>query len=288
MRGTLVGALVVGAATLGRAQAAPGPVCDSIVAAAKVDEARAGIFLTVRPLTPNVDAARARHIVANVGTGFVPPRPFKLSVFAGPSLVRGLRLLGADSTGTLRAPVVTGIYRASMTADDSMPRIQVVRRSLVDGFDSAAVAAIRDAATVPGVFAVGSGNPLAFELRFTTDSEPGAQRLFAASFPRLRVKDAEARADSPAPKYPDDDSGQSGQVTVVLRFVVARDGVAEPGTIEVIRRASEPFMNAALQALEKQRFVPATVKDCPVAQQVDYPFAFFPSEGVPQGLTRSP
>jgi TonB family protein len=278
VRGIVVAALVAGVGSLAKAQTTPSAACESIIASAKVGDAQAGIFISVQPLTPGVDEHRASRISTNIATGFVAPRPFKLGVFAGPSLVRGLRVLGADTAGSLRTPVITGIYRVVITADDPSPQIQILRRSLVDGFDSAAVAAVRDAATVPGVFAVGSGNPLAFDLSITSDSQPGALRLFAATFPQLPVKDAAVRTDTPAPKYPEEELGRGGQMSVMLRFVIARDGVAEPGTVEVVRSAPDSFLNAALQALAEQQFIPATVKGCPVAQQVDYPFAFLPPE----------
>lgn len=257
--------------------------CDSAIATAKVGEAQAGIFLALHPLMA-IDAKRARAIVANVGNAFVPPRPFRLSVFSGPSLVRGLRRFGGDSSATVRSPVVNGIYR-TIVSPGRAPSVDVVRRSLIDRFDSAAVAAIRDAAKVPGVFD-GDGAPLAFELAFTSDSEPGALRLFVATFPKLSVLDARALADSPPPKYPENEPSRDEPTSVVLRFVVAPDSVVEPATVEAIRAAPEPFMKAALQALEGQRFVPASVKGCPVAQQVDFPFAFLPPEDAWKGLTR--
>ena len=108
-------------------------------------------------------------------------------------------------------------------------------------------------------------------------SLPGAQRLFSAAFPRILVKDASPRDDNPPVEYPRE-AGDSVQASIVLRFVVAADGVVEPGTVEGVRTASPVFLKAAYASLSRLRFVPATVNGCPVAQQVDYPFAFLPPE----------
>ena len=275
------------AANLGSIANAQGPsreACDSIIAAARTGEQQAGIFLSVRTLDGTADP-RSRRILINVGNAFVPPRPFKLSVFSGPSLVRALRVQRSDTAQVLRSPTVTGIYRVSMSADDSVPDIRILRQSLIEGFDNAAVAAIRAAAGVAGVFVVGTGNPIAVDVLFTSDSLPDSQRLFAASFPRLSVKDAVAHTDNASPKYPEDASPDSRPVTVSLRFVVSRDGAVDLGTVELVRSAPLPFVKAAYEALSGQKFVPATVHGCPVAQQVDYPFAFLVPEGASQGLT---
>ena len=273
-------------ASRGSAQDSAGVACDSVIAAAKVDMVSSGIFLSVQELSGTAPDAQLRRIVANVGNELVPPRPFKLNVFTGPSLVRGLRALGADTVRVTRPVTVTGIYRVTVQGGGSVPEVAVVRRSLVDGFDSAAVRAIRAASSVPDVFAASTGSPLTLDLGFSSDSLPGAQRLFAGDFPRMPVKDAVPKADNPAATYPSDSAAAGASATVLLRFVVAPDGHVEPGTVEVTRMAPLVFIKAAYESLNRQRFVPATVNGCPVAQQVDYPFAFLPPEGVPQGLTR--
>jgi hypothetical protein len=262
------------------------PACDSAIASAKTGEAEAGIFLSAYELAGTAPAAQLQRMVVNVGNMFVPPRPFKLSVFSGPSLVRGLRAIGADTVRATRGLTVTGIYRLAVPGGDSVPKVLVVRRSLVEGFDSAAVQAIRGSSSVHGLFATSTGSPLVVDLGFTSDSLPGSQRLFTATFPRITVKDAAPRDDSPSAVYPPEAMGDSTQENVVLRFVIAADGTVMPGTAEVVRTAPSPFVQAAFASLDRQHFVPATVNGCAVAQQVDYPFAFLPPEGASQGLTR--
>jgi hypothetical protein len=101
----------------------------------------------------------------------------------------------------------------------------------------------------------------------------------------MPVRDAVPRPDNPAPVYPSDSTVGAAPTTVMLRFVVGPEGTPEPGTLELARAAPLAFIKAAFESLNRQRFAPATVNGCPVAQQVDYPFAFLPPEGVPQGLT---
>jgi hypothetical protein len=270
----------------GAAQDSTKAACDSVIAAAKVDVVSAGIFLAIQEIEGTAPEEQLRRIVINVANELVPPRPCKLNVFAGPSLVRGMRAIGADTVRVTRPVTFTGTYRVHVAGGDSVPDVMVVRRSLVGGFDSAAVKAIRAASTVPGVFTAATGSPMTIDLAFTSDSLPHAQRLFSGDFPRMPVKDAVARADNPPPPYPSDPTDDGALASVMLRFVVATDGVVEPATVEVVRLAPPPFVRAAYQSLNQQRFEPATVNGCPVAQQVDYPFAFIPPEHVPQGLTR--
>ena len=278
-------ALLTTFASRGWAQDSAKVACDSVIAAAKIDLVSSGIFLSVQELAGTAPDAQLHRIVVNVANYVVPPRPFKLNVFMGPSLVRGLRAVGAD-TARARTVTVTGIYRVTVKGGDSVPQVVVVRRSLVDGFDSAAVHAIRAASSVSGVFAASTGSPLTVALGFSSDSLPGAQRLFSGDFPRMPVKDAVPRPDNPPAAYPRDSTTSAGPTSVMLRFVVGPDGMVEPGTVELGRVAPLPFIKAAFESLNRQRFAPATVNGCPVAQQVDYPFAFLPPEGVPQGLTR--
>jgi len=278
-------ALLAVLSSRGLAQDSAKVACDSVIAAAKIDLVSSAIFLSVQELAGTAPDAQLHRMVVNVANELVPPRPFKLNVFMGPSLVRGLRALGADSVRA-RTVTVTGIYRVTVQGGDSVPEVAVVRRSLVEGFDSAAVHAIRAASSISGVFAASTGSPLTVDLGFSSDSLPGAQRLFSGDFPRMPVKDAVPRPDNPSPVYPSDSTVSGAPTSVMLRFVIGPEGMVEPGTVELTRVAPMAFIKAAFESLNRQRFAPATVNGCPVAQQVDYPFAFLPPEGVPQGLTR--
>jgi hypothetical protein len=72
---------------------------------------------------------------------------------------------------------------------------------------------------------------------------------------------------------------------VVLRFVVDPEGDVASGTIEVARATSIDFLRAALMSLPMQRFAPARIHGCPVAQVVDYSFSFVQPDNKPPGTT---
>jgi TonB family protein len=270
---------LLGIAAQSGAQLPIGAACDSVIAAAKVDDTPAGIFLSAHEVSGTAPESQLRRIVVNVGNEFVPPRPFKLRVFTGPSLVPGLRAIGSDTARVVRALTVTAIYRVVVQGGDSVPKVLVIRRSMVDGFDSAAVSAIRGSSSVPGLFVASTGSPMTLDVAFTSDSLVDSQRLFTASFPRMPVTDARPLADVAPAKYPEEAAGDSVRASVLLRFVVSADGLVEPATVEVVRPAPMVFLKAAYESLSQYRFAPATVNGCAVAQQVDYPFAFLPPQG---------
>ena len=251
--------------------------CDSILAASRVDSVAVALYVSVRQLDgPPLDVETARHIALSVGSAFVPPKPFRLGVFAGPSLSRSLRITRVDSLPVPRAPTVTGIYRFT-AGDRGVASVRVARTSRVDGFDSAAVAAIRLAS--PGDSAFNSpvaGDSIRVDVQLTTDSVTGAHRLVSAYFPRMPIVDAALASSGALPEYPANVPADQSAGDVVLRFVVDRDGLPDFGTVELVRSNDFVFTRAALADLAKQRFRPASVHGCLVAQQIDFAVTFSP------------
>ena len=138
-------AMVAGLAGSSRAQAVPRDTvnCDSIVAAASIDSVRAALYVDAKRADGDITRAQLDAIATAVATVFTPPRPFRLSVFSGPSEMRTLRRIGGDA-GERRSPTVRGIYRFWTRRNGVAPPF-VARASLTPGFDSSAVAAITDA-----------------------------------------------------------------------------------------------------------------------------------------------
>lgn len=284
--GTLFGR-VVGAQTRATQSTPDTTRCDSIVAAAKVDTQQVALFVTAtRTDGFSFSIEQAQAIATSVATAFVPPRPFRISVFAGPAQMRFLRRMTADTTSELRAPTVTGVYRFVATKTQPIARLGTTRSSLIPDFDSAAVEAIRAALAVEDVARVpDGGDSMRVEIRFSSDSTASSRRLVTAVFPRMRVVDAVPRRDNPAPVFPAPelvDSASTGDV--LLRFVVDRTGEPALETVEVVRATALEFLRAALVVLPKQRFAPATISGCAVAQVVFYPFTFV----MPDGANRPP
>jgi hypothetical protein len=251
--------------------------CDSIVLAAKADSAPAALFLSAARIDAGeLSPEQANLIASHIGAAFVTPKPFRLTVFTGPARMRTLRQLGADTTGELRAPTLSGIYRFTANAQGAVTSARTARASLMPGFDSAAVVAIHDVAFIPDLLVPPDhDDSMTVEVRFATDSMPGARRLTAGYFPRMPVVDAVPERANPAAIFPEEakrDSVTTGQV--VLRFVVDRSGAPALETIEIVRATSLPFVRAAIAALPLQRFTPATIHGCAVAQLIDYSFTF--------------
>jgi TonB family protein len=275
MRRVAIAAFVLGGAPLA-AQQSEVARCDSIIAAARVDSVDAGLFLRARAVEgPLLDGDQRHEIVVTVGAALVPPTPFRLNVFSGPPRASALRVRGADTTTALRAPTMTGVYRFTATAN-GLVRILVIRAALMSGFDSAAVEAIRTAASANPAFASPVGvDSMHVDIEFSTDSSTGARRLVSGSFPRMPVIDATPLANNKPPVFPDAakaDSIETGDV--VLRFVVERDGTPDFDTIELVRSTAPSLTRAALLTLADHRFRPATIHGCTIAQQIDYAFNF--------------
>jgi len=96
-----------------------------------------------------------------------------------------------------------------------------------------------------------------------------------ADFPRMPVVDAVPFRNNPPAAFPEVeklDSASRGEV--VLRFVVDRAGLPAMETIEVVRATAMTFLRAALTVLPDQRFTPARINGCAVAQEIYYPFSF--------------
>lgn len=276
LRSTCAVALLFGTPPL-TAQTADSARCDSVVNASKIDTVPVAIFIRTYRIGGELQRGQSLFISQTIASAFTAPRPFRLSVFSGAPQMRVLRRLATDGAAEPRAPTTTGVYRYKSTKDSLVGGIQTLRMSLVPGFDDAAVDAIRVAATVADVRSMAEGDmdSMRVEVRFSTDSSADSYRLAAGNFPRMPVIDAVPRRDNPPAEFPASaraDSMTTGEV--VLRFVVDRSGNVMPGTVEVSRASSIDFVRAALKSLPAQRFTPATIRGCPVAQVVDYSFSF--------------
>jgi hypothetical protein len=277
VRRAVVAVLSVAAAgRLGAQAGTDSTRCDSIIRAAVVDTVPSAIFLLVEQL----DGARMTDqqldlITSRIAGHFTPPKPFRLSVFDGPSLTRALRVSApGDSAGVPRETSVVGAYRLDVGEHGLSDGPSVARSSLLLGFDAAVVRAIRDAVYVRLGFRPPAGELWELQVRVSSDSVDGARRIAQGAFPRMRVRDASPAAMEPLvfPEEARADSVDRG--VAVLQFVVDRDGRAAIETVQVVRTTGRAFAKAALIALASQRFNPAMIGGCPVAQLVEFPYMF--------------
>jgi hypothetical protein len=275
-RGLAAACVALAAASRAGAQAGLDTTrCDSIVAAARVDSVPAGLFITAARMDgPDLSAARREKLLSTIIASFRPPVPFRLSVFGGGVQMRTMRSHDADRADP-RAPVVAGRYRVYARRGGDSLRLALVRSSLTPGFDEAAVTAIRSTRGSGVLAPPDDADSMVVDIAFSSDSSPGAREFVAANFPRMPVVDAVPALDNPPPEFPADerdDGATAGEV--VFRLVIDRSGSPAMETIEVLRASSMSFVRAALAALPTQRFTPATIGGCPVAQQIEYPMAF--------------
>ena len=182
----------------------------------------------------------------------------------------------------LRAPSVTGVYELVVFQDDSLPHMRVARASLIVGFDSAAMAALKTAGSARDIFLPPPGvDSMRVQVRFCCVFLVGLCCFVFVLFLWLFVFDA-APLPMPPPDFPEAARAAGlGAGNVVLRFIVGRDGLPEPGTAEAVRATDMVFLRSALDHVSRQRFRPATIRGCPVAQVVDYSISFFAPDPPP-------
>jgi Gram-negative bacterial TonB protein C-terminal len=248
--------------------------CDSIVRSAAVDSAKTAIFVFADQTDYDWLFLNRGRIETRISRDFAAPRPFRLSVFEGPSLVRGLRISSpGDSVGVRRGASVMGTYRVDVSSGGIVKPL-VVRSSLLPGFDSAMVRAIRTAALMGTALRPPFGESWRLQVHVSTDSLEDSRRIAQGVFPVMLVRDASPLTTErpPFPEAARADSLDHGEA--VLRFVVDRDGKPALETVEIVRATSFEFARAAIVVLGAQTFNAATIRGCPVAQLVEFPFVF--------------
>jgi len=256
--------------------------CDSVVAAARADTITSGLFLALKRVDGGeLATAQITDMLLLTGAAFTPPTPFRLTVFSGPVMTPTFRRISADPAPVLRPPTLTGTYRVKVGSNGEFTALETIRASLMPGFDSAAMAAIKSAGEAKGVWAPRDGTGSAtIDFRFASDSVGGpgwtARRLVTTRFPRMPVTDAVPQPGTAKADLPQVERREGAPAETVLRFVVDRTGEPIMETLEIVRGTSIDFVRAALNALAKQRFVPAEIRGCRVAQLVEIPFTLPP------------
>ena len=263
----------------------PDPRCDSILRAAQVDSvgvtARA---ILIRRDGPALPPRLRGFVLESILSHFTPPKPLRLPVFSpGPAPMRMLHAehLGEDSVSS-REPVLYGVYDFSILRSGRISGVNAAIPTMTSDFDSQVMAAIQAtvADSLPAIAtrALG-GDAIALELRISTGAEDTrfrvpSEKLFTATFPRLRLIDAKPADVRPLPEYPEDerDDGRDGEV--MLRVVIDGSGAPVIPTLEVLHATSPAFALAAARTLARYHFAPARVGACTVPQVVELPFWF--------------
>ena len=268
-------ALVIGGR--GRAQVGADTTrCDSIVAAARVDSVPATVFVAVTRMDgPELPEAQREKLLSTIIASFRPPVPFRLTVFGGGVQMRALRPRDAGRRADPRAPVVTGRFRVYAAKRGDSLRFALARASLMPGFDEAALDAIRAVKNTGALAPPGAADSMIVDVRFSSEWRPNARPFIEAYFPRMPVVDAVPALDNPPPRFPEDERADGAIVgEVVFAVVIDRSGSPAMETVELLRASSMSFVREALRVLPEQRFTPATIQGCAVAQQIEYPMTF--------------
>lgn len=259
--------------------------CDSVLRAARVDsveaQLRAYLLRTDKGQLPaRVRSALIQILLAN----FVVPRPLQMPIFgAGPARLRMLRpeRLEGDEPSA-RAPALYGVYNFRLRRSGRVDSVHVEIPSLAPGFDSSIVRAVRagaaDSALGP-VFKTLKTDAVDLQLRLTSGADDGrlrtpAHTVFVATFPRIRLTDAQADPRNLPPQFPMLERVAGADGEVLVRVVIDIDGTALMRTAEVLHSTSPLFTLSALKALSAYRFTPARVGQCAVPQVIEIPFWF--------------
>jgi TonB family protein len=228
---------------------------------------------------------RARSfLLESILAHFKAPQPLRLPVFgAGPTPMRMLRAehLG-DDTASSREPILYGVYNFSILRNGAITGVTTSVPTLTPGFDEQVIAAIAasvaDSAPAIVMRSLG-GDAIAVQLRISTGPEDTrfrvpSERLFTATFPRLRLIDAKPTGVLPLAEYPEEERDDGGDGEVMLRVVVNGSGNAVISTLEVLHATSPAFALSAARTLARYHFTPARVGSCTVPQVVEIPFWF--------------
>ncbi|CAN5226556.1 hypothetical protein BH23GEM2_BH23GEM2_14030 [soil metagenome] len=94
-------------------------------------------------------------------------------------------------------------------------------------------------------------------------------------FTVIEVDEEAARmANSAAPAYPALLLSEGIEGTVLVRYVVEANGLADSSSLEILSATRREFADAVRAAIPHMRFTPARINERPVRQLVEQPFSF--------------
>lgn len=94
-------------------------------------------------------------------------------------------------------------------------------------------------------------------------------------FTVIEVDEEAARmANSAAPAYPPVLLSEGVEGTVLVRYVVEANGLADSTSLEILSATRREFADAVRAAIPHMRFTPARIDERPVRQLVEQPFSF--------------
>lgn len=110
--------------------------------------------------------------------------------------------------------------------------------------------------------------------RTVVTATPGAPGAEPPYFEFQVHAPAQARPSSGVPRYPDALRAAGVEGEVLVQFVVDTAGLAEPGSVQVLKSTHALFSQAVTAAIPAMRFEPARLDGRHVRQLVQQPFSF--------------
>lgn len=182
------------------------------------------------------------------------------------------------AVGERAMPVVDGEFTFTLHGDGSVSHLRMLATTYAAQLDTSIVRAIELAAATHALVAIAGQPKDTVALRLTLGMDPdstGASRpLFALRVPVQHLDyPAEARRHPP-PAFPMVAwrNGVGGHVRV--QFVVGTDGHAMPGTYRLLDTDYREIALAALNAIAKWEFAPATTGGCAIPQVIEEEFTY--------------
>ena len=99
---------------------------------------------------------------------------------------------------------------------------------------------------------------------------PSLGQVFLTS----QLDDPAQRISGPPPRYPPVMASAGIAGSVDLQFIIDTTGHVEPGSLKVIAKTHDAFVEPAKEAIQKSIFKPARYKGEPVRQQVQQRVSF--------------
>ena len=217
------------------------------------------------------------------------PRPLPVGTYQP-----NARFVVADPTRADYAVVtLRSSYRFVLHRDGRLTNIRTVGGVRNAAFNDAVVGALvrLDSAQIlpPGSDSIGFDHDT-LEVRLTVTpgvmmtarssgksppTRAGVTPLFRLRVPVRPIDKAAAGVPgNQAPRYPQAMRDQRIEGEVRAEFVVQRDGMADPTSIQLVKATRLEFGSAVVQALSAFRFYPMQVAGCTVASLVQMPFVF--------------
>ncbi|HUF66108.1 MAG TPA: energy transducer TonB [Gemmatimonadaceae bacterium] len=108
-------------------------------------------------------------------------------------------------------------------------------------------------------------------------------------FTVIEVDEEAARvATSAAPAYPARLLSEGIEGTVLVRYVVEANGLADSSSLEILSATRREFADAVRAAIPHMRFTPARIDERPVRQLVEQPFSFRIARAPPEDTSGTP